>query len=91
MGRLEEPIAPLNVAAREALEDGSEAWSKEVKPFFSDLAVAGPVLGQAAALAEDEVFVVAFDFKYFFHNLSFAKANFGKWARWRRERPRAAA
>ena len=73
-----EPIAPLNVAAREVLDDGSEAWSKEVKPFFSDLAVAGAVLGQAAALADDEVFVVAFDFKYFFHNLAFAKSEFWK-------------
>ena len=53
-------------------------WYKEVKPRFADLAHNGAVLRHLADASGEPIFVLAFDFKYMFHQWSYASSELWK-------------
>ena len=62
---------PLGEAAPHALPK----WHKEVKPLFSDIVHNAAILRRGADIGGQPVFVFAFDFKYFFHQIAYASAD----------------
>ena len=78
----QEPVVPLNDACKALAEadDYSEfqKWYKELKPRFDDAAVANAVLRQAADILGEPIFVIAFDFRYFFMQMVYARSELWK-------------
>ena len=75
-----EPVVPLNEACKLDSDDFAEyrKWYKEIKPFFADAAVAGSVLRSAADILGQPVYTIAFDFRYFFMQMTYCKSELWK-------------